>query len=1197
MNKCLLSILLICITVQTIAQNQSPVAPGNGNPIIPGYFADPTIKKFGDTYYIYATTDGNGGGLGPSQVWTSKDFINWTMQDMNWPTTHFYWAPDVTLGNDGKYYMYYCQPVEIYGASSSTPIGPWTPLNADGKAMIPNYFVPGVITLDGQSFRDDDGKFYMYWGTWGIYPDHGCGVGLLNDDMKTFSKTGKIPNTIAKDFFEAPFMFKRKGIYYLTYSSGACEDATYRVQYVMSKTGPMDGFTYGKNSPILVTNEDKSVHGPGHQSVIQVGDEFYMVYHRHNNPNAGGGFHRQIAVDRLVFDAEGNIEKLVPTHTGIGVIGTNTNPYPNIAYLKKVTASSFYNDDYKPAFAVDNNNGTLWRPATNSKAPASIKIDLGKETTIQRVLTEFEYATWYYQYRLDYSSDGNKWKTYADKTSNKIHGSPMVDDGNVKARYLRLTITGTENPGMYKAVWNIKVYSEKSERVTPAPNISKPEITGNTYQEKGLLIDIDANEFQPGTLVQQWKNHAALGGAFTTKGRSPVADVIGGKKAVVFNGSQLLESSFSVPISLSDNSSYTVSYWVHTKKVKEEAPVISWAFGGRDLNNAIFGYGKQQAFGAVQHGGFSDMQYRKVLPDSGNWHHVAVTFDGTFEKVFVDGQLNNQENKMLFIKTAKSFILGGKNNRQSSFSGAISSLQVYDRSLTEKEINSLYTNPAKSDLVIYLNAAKMGYGKLTRWSNEGTAQGELLATDQAPVVNDVAGRLAISFTGKEALVFNKTFAEAVNNNTSYSMAVSVYKPSGREEATVVSWATEYNSSVRFSNKMEAGKWYLVVKTSDGKNTKEYVDGILTSVVAVNKYNQSADLFIGTNNKNSNGFTGSISHLMVFNHTLSDEEINTLNSVWKANLHSPSANISFKRKPKAITPNIIQMEANSETTSGNLSFYFSKVGDDTKGEWVDNPYYMDYKVQPEKEYQYTFKIRDNFGNVTENVTPITVTTDLSDFTIQKDDFAQQKNYLEQGLNGSLWNGLIGNVESKAVKSISSAHNQLTLESEGSNWDGNLPYGPFLYTTVKGDFVAEVMVTDVSGLSQKKVTGNNEAGLMIRIPSDSSAGLRRPQQQMLQNGIFPAWNVGNLFTNFQNGRREQTNNQSAWNFHPYLQIQREGNTFFVRSSKDGTNWIDLPGSPTQRNDMDGKSVQVGLYQSTYGPLKAYGSFSHFRIFQKK
>lgn len=62
-------------------------AQGNANPFIPGYFADPTIRKFGDTYYLYATTDGTGNGYGPAQVWVSKDFVNWKNIVMNWPTT------------------------------------------------------------------------------------------------------------------------------------------------------------------------------------------------------------------------------------------------------------------------------------------------------------------------------------------------------------------------------------------------------------------------------------------------------------------------------------------------------------------------------------------------------------------------------------------------------------------------------------------------------------------------------------------------------------------------------------------------------------------------------------------------------------------------------------------------------------------------------------------------------------------------------------------------------------------------------------------------------------------------------------------------------------------------------------------------------------------------------------------------------
>ncbi|MFD2285774.1 hypothetical protein GJU39_17830 [Pedobacter petrophilus] len=60
--KCLLLFILSGIYQLVPAQTQH-LKKGNGNPVIPGYFADPTVKKFGDTYYIYATTDGNGAVL------------------------------------------------------------------------------------------------------------------------------------------------------------------------------------------------------------------------------------------------------------------------------------------------------------------------------------------------------------------------------------------------------------------------------------------------------------------------------------------------------------------------------------------------------------------------------------------------------------------------------------------------------------------------------------------------------------------------------------------------------------------------------------------------------------------------------------------------------------------------------------------------------------------------------------------------------------------------------------------------------------------------------------------------------------------------------------------------------------------------------------------------------------------------------
>lgn len=160
MNRYFLLIpALLCLCLSGYSQQVKYNSPSAGNPLLPGYFADPTVRKFGDTYYIYATTDGTAGGLGPSQVWTSKDFVNWTLSPMNWPTTRQVWAPDVMQGTDGRYYFYYSQACKIYCAVSDTPTGPWTNiLGADEAVLIPDRYVSMSITLDAQSFIDDDGS-------------------------------------------------------------------------------------------------------------------------------------------------------------------------------------------------------------------------------------------------------------------------------------------------------------------------------------------------------------------------------------------------------------------------------------------------------------------------------------------------------------------------------------------------------------------------------------------------------------------------------------------------------------------------------------------------------------------------------------------------------------------------------------------------------------------------------------------------------------------------------------------------------------------------------------------------------------------------------------------------------------------------------------------------------------------------------
>lgn len=509
--------------------------PGTGNPVIPGYFADPTIKKFGDTYYMYATTDGSGAGFGPAQVWTSKDFVNWTLMPMNWPDSHWIWAPDVIRHTDGRYYYFYCQPCIIHCGVSETPRGPWKNILGESEAvLVPDRFVTNAITLDGQTFVDDDGSVYLYWGTWGIYKGFGCGAGKMTPDLKGFTETRLIPNTEAVDFFEAPFVLKRNGIYYFMYSSGSCHDHTYRVQYATSDH-PLGPYEY--KGCILETNEDGTVHGPGHHSILKEGDDYYIVYHRHDNPHSNRGFHRQLCMDKMEFAADGSIRKVIPTHKGVGALAPSVVKSENLALGAEVRASSCYDDNFRAEYAVDDNNGTLWRP--RGMGQEWLEIDLGSSREIQTVWTQFEYGTQFYQYLIETSVDGKHWSVFADKRNNHLAGSPMVDFGKAEARYVRLTFTGGQKNGFGGAVWNVKVFGGIEEALP--------------QQWLGLTAaDWDGREWQ--------NNEGMLGGAFVLKEGAARTCRIEGRDALMLEPGTVLEYCHSL---LSPSKEHTLSGLVY----------------------------------------------------------------------------------------------------------------------------------------------------------------------------------------------------------------------------------------------------------------------------------------------------------------------------------------------------------------------------------------------------------------------------------------------------------------------------------------------------------------------------------------------------------------------------------------------------------------------------------------------------------
>ncbi len=693
---------------------QDHLSSGMRNPLVPGYFADPTIQKYGDTWYLYTTTDGIKLASGEPQIWISKDFVNWFNYEMDMRIPEGLtnvWAPDVFRGSDGRYYYYMgnCQRgCNIYGYASESPMGPWLPVK-NGEAVIEvGTGIEHLPALDAQFLVDDDGSVYSYFGTWST-SFGGMGWAKIDpNDNYTILDEGSIPLSQIPHAFEAAYPIKRNGKYFLMYSAGNCHLSSYAVHYAVSDS-PTGPFSYRDNSPVLETNEDGTIDGPGHHSVLKTEEgEYYMLYHRHDNPHSSGGMFRQVSADPMHFADDSTIMKVEPSHRGVGFLGPDMVSAEDLALGATTSATSYYhlvseetrfsnadiNYKYKPDFAVDDNNGTMWK-ASSSRLPQSLVVDLGKKKKFKRVMTQFEYPTFYYQYKIEYSADSLNWTVFADKTNNRRSGSPLIDDGKAKkARYIRITVTGTEKAGLFPAIWNIKVYNALFE----VPPYENPEMAeGPGEQGTGeLLVDLDVSSLDEGPVNDPISNRGSLTGEFEINGSLEVKRH-DGIKSLYFDGSSFLRLNKRAPATLDWNSPYTVSVWVNNPEVDEGECLVNW----NSRRNMLMGsysalmYGSGP-YGAVAHGdGYVDLSYEDV-PEAGAWHHIVLTFDGMKEEIYVDGVLVKEFPISLFVENGP-ILIGASGQRNENFSGYIANARLYEKPLTPEEVLELMkqTNPRK----------------------------------------------------------------------------------------------------------------------------------------------------------------------------------------------------------------------------------------------------------------------------------------------------------------------------------------------------------------------------------------------------------------------------------------------------------------------------------------------------------------------
>lgn len=320
-RKLLGSALLVALT-STVALAAAP--PGrSGNPIFPGWYADPEAAIFDDTYWIYPTTSLKYAQQRGFDAFSSPDLVHWTkhanvldIKDIPWAKKAL-WAPAI-VRNGGKYYFFFAandiqSDKEVGGigvAVADKPDGPFRDLI--GKPLI-GAFHNGAQPIDQFVFHDDDGTWYMIYGGWKhanivkLKPDF-TGVEPMADG------TVYKEITPAPEYVEGPLMFKRNGKYYFMWSEGGWTGPDYSVAYAIGDS-PMGPF---KRIGKILEQDPKVATGAGHNSVFHVAkdDSWYIVYHRHPLGDTDGN-HRQTSIEHMYFDKDGKILPVKITNEGV----------------------------------------------------------------------------------------------------------------------------------------------------------------------------------------------------------------------------------------------------------------------------------------------------------------------------------------------------------------------------------------------------------------------------------------------------------------------------------------------------------------------------------------------------------------------------------------------------------------------------------------------------------------------------------------------------------------------------------------------------------------------------------------------------------------------------------------------------------------------------------------------------------------
>lgn len=263
------------------------------NPIFAGDYADPSIIRDGEDYYIVHSSFNYYPGL---LIWTSKDLVNWK------PVTHALkksvgsvWAPDL-VKYDNKFFIYFPANETNYVVWSNSIAGPWSdPIDLK------------IGNIDPGHFTDDKGNRYLYFSNGTYVPLSKDGLAVSGQGKQVYDGW-KIPSDWSIECFcmEGPKVLKKGNYYYLTVAEGgtAGPATSHMVISARSKSplGPWENSPY---NPIIRTKDSSEKWwSKGHATIIDdVNGKWWMVFHGYENGYYNMG--RQTLLEPVEWTSDG----------------------------------------------------------------------------------------------------------------------------------------------------------------------------------------------------------------------------------------------------------------------------------------------------------------------------------------------------------------------------------------------------------------------------------------------------------------------------------------------------------------------------------------------------------------------------------------------------------------------------------------------------------------------------------------------------------------------------------------------------------------------------------------------------------------------------------------------------------------------------------------------------------------------------